>query len=162
MRILSAYDETVPPGVPIRYGNGQTLVPIEDLAEAQNVLAHIRGLHRVTCEHDGDNCEYGIHCPLAFCTHCDDGVVCETARILDAVRGASECDVGLTAIALPAPVGPDGDGQVWFDDFDIRVDMTGRRDDTRLYVNGEPRSPSAVHQHAVALLAAAIVAGGGA
>ncbi|QIN93647.1 hypothetical protein SEA_DUMPSTERDUDE_59 [Gordonia phage DumpsterDude] len=76
----------------------------------------------------------------------------------DSGRGG---DSGLTVIALPEGEGPDEDGQVWFDHFDIRVDMTGRRDDTRLYVNGEPRTPSAVHQHAVALLAAAIVAGGG-
>ncbi|AXH48391.1 hypothetical protein SEA_FLORAL_59 [Gordonia phage Floral] len=41
MRILSAYDETVPPGVPVRYGNGQTLVPIEDLDAARERIAQL-------------------------------------------------------------------------------------------------------------------------
>ncbi|AXQ62888.1 hypothetical protein SEA_ANGELIQUE_57 [Gordonia phage Angelique] len=44
MRILSAYDETVPPGVPIRYGNGQTLVPIEQLQEVQSRIDEVAGL----------------------------------------------------------------------------------------------------------------------
>ncbi|ADK68896.1 MULTISPECIES: hypothetical protein [Gordonia] len=74
----------------------------------------------------------------------------QARELVTAVR-----DSGLTVLALPTGVGPDGDGQVWFDDFDIRVDMTGKRDDTRLYVNGEPRTPDAVFEHAVALIAAA-------
>lgn len=41
MRILGAYDETVPPGEPVRYGNGQTLVPIEDLHAAQDRIARL-------------------------------------------------------------------------------------------------------------------------
>ena len=64
-------------------------------------------------------------------------------------------DSGYTVIALPEADGPDGDGQLWFDDFDIRVDTTGKRDDIRLYVNGEPRTPDAVYRHAAALIAAA-------
>ncbi|QCW22246.1 hypothetical protein PP485_gp61 [Gordonia phage ThankyouJordi] len=41
MRILSAYDQTVPPGEPVRYGNGQTLVPIEDLHAARDRIAQL-------------------------------------------------------------------------------------------------------------------------
>lgn len=80
----------------------------------------------------------------------------QARELVTAVR-----DNSLTVLALPAGVGPDGDGQVWFDDFDIRVDTTGKRDDTRLYVNGEPRTPDAVLEHAVALVAAAQRAQGG-
>lgn len=79
-----------------------------------------------------------------------------TASVVAAIR-----DSGLTVIALPEGEADD-DGQVWFDDFDIRVDTTGRREDIHLYVNGEPRSPDAARHHASALLAAAQVADGGA
>ncbi|QFP96176.1 hypothetical protein PP506_gp55 [Gordonia phage DobbysSock] len=74
------------------------------------------------------------------------------AHVAAAIR-----DSGLTVIALPEGEADD-DGQVWFDDFDIRVDTTGRREDIHLYVNGEPRSPDATRRHASALLAAAQVA----
>lgn len=72
------------------------------------------------------------------------------AHVVAAVR-----DSGYTVIALPEPDGPDEDGQLWFDDFGIRVDTTGKRGDPHLYVNGEPRTPDAVYRHAVALIAAA-------
>ena len=78
------------------------------------------------------------------------------AHVVAAIR-----DSGLTVIALPEGEADD-DGQVWFDDFDIRVDTTGWREDIHLYVNGEPRSPDAARHHASALLAAAQVADGGA
>lgn len=68
-------------------------------------------------------------------------------------------DSGLTVIALPEAEGPDEDGQLWFGDYDIRVDMTGKRDEPHLYVYDEPRTPDAVHRHAVALIAAAKHAG---
>lgn len=76
------------------------------------------------------------------------------ADVVAAIR-----DSGYTVIALPESDGPDEDGQLWFDDSDIRVDTTGKPDDTRLYVNGEPRTPDAVYRHAVALIAAAQHAG---
>lgn len=64
-------------------------------------------------------------------------------------------DSGLTVIALPEAGGPDEDGQLWFGDYDIRVDMTGKRDEPHLYVYDEPRSPDEVCEHAAALIAAA-------
>ena len=72
------------------------------------------------------------------------------AHVVAAIR-----DSGYTVIALPEAEGPDEDGQLWFGDYDIRVDMTGKRDDPHLYVYDGPRSPDEVCEHAAALLAAA-------
>lgn len=53
-----------------------------ELGAALATIQQVRELHHITCEHDGDNCVYGINCPLAFCIECDTGTVCDTARIL--------------------------------------------------------------------------------
>lgn len=66
---------------PIAVERAQALLAERDAALA--LLQQVRELHHVTCEHDGDNCVYGINCPLAFCVECDTGTVCETAHILD-------------------------------------------------------------------------------
>ncbi|EGD24678.1 hypothetical protein [Prescottella equi] len=74
---------------------------------------------------------------------------------------AALTNAGKTIVELPEGI-EDDDGQVWFDDLDIRVDCTGQSrpydvwvDDERLWYVGRAK------RRAAALLAAARVAEGG-
>ena len=61
-------------------------------------------------------------------------------------------------IQLPEPLGPDGDGQLWLDDPDIRVDLTGGRSleyPPTIYWMGKEISAAAARSTGLALLAAA-------
>lgn len=61
----------------------------------------------------------------------------------------------MVVVELPAGE-EDGDGQLWFDGYDIRVDTTGFGTEyPSLYVEDDAVNPSAVRRHAAALLAAA-------
>lgn len=66
----------------------------------------------------------------------------------------------MAIVELPAGE-EDGDGQLWFGGYDIRVDTTGFGTEyPRLYVEGDAANPALIRRHAAALLAAADAAEG--
>jgi hypothetical protein len=70
-------------------------------------------------------------------------------------------EVGLTAavVVLPEPDEVDDDGQIWFDDYDVRVDTTGHsREPATIWIRNVPRDVDQVERHAIALLAAVAAA----
>lgn len=67
--------------------------------------------------------------------------------------------VGQMIVKLPEGI-PDDDGQVWFDDGDIRVDCTGRAGRT-VHVKGKEVSPAQLWEESLEGLAAALCGRGG-
>lgn len=58
-------------------------------------------------------------------------------------------------VELPEADEVDEDGQMWFGNYDIRVDTTGAgTEHPRLYVDGQAMNPALIRNRAVALLAA--------
>ena len=59
-------------------------------------------------------------------------------------------------VRLPTPVGPDGDDQLFLDDMDIRVDLTGNKQfPSAIYWGGQGVSAAAARATGLALIAAA-------
>ncbi|NKZ93738.1 hypothetical protein GS966_28865 [Rhodococcus hoagii] len=63
-------------------------------------------------------------------------------------------------VKLPQGI-EDDDGQVWFDEFDVRVDCTGTSRPYEVWVGGRSRSAAGLEHLAAEYLAAARVAEGG-
>ncbi|NKS97476.1 hypothetical protein GTA09_20315 [Rhodococcus hoagii] len=74
---------------------------------------------------------------------------------------AALTNAGKTIVELPEGI-PDDDGQVWFDEFDVRVDCTGTTRPYEVWVGGRSRSAAGLEHQAAEYLAAARVAEGGA
>ncbi len=73
---------------------------------------------------------------------------------------AALTNAGHALVELPEGI-PDDDGQVWFDEFDVRVDCTGTSRPYEVWVGGRSRSAAGLEHLAAEYLAAARVAEGG-
>ncbi|NKW34834.1 hypothetical protein GS942_23380 [Rhodococcus hoagii] len=73
---------------------------------------------------------------------------------------AALTNAGHVIVELPEGT-PDDDGQVWFDEFDVRVDCTGTSRPHDVWVGGRSRSAAGLEHQAAEYLAAARVAEGG-
>lgn len=63
---------------------------------------------------------------------------------------------GYAVVKLPEPCHEDDDGQLYFDDGEIRVDTTGSSNEwPRLYVGRKPADPDRMRAEAAEMLAAA-------
>ncbi|MGB3602744.1 MAG: hypothetical protein WBA38_04230 [Gordonia sp. (in: high G+C Gram-positive bacteria)] len=93
------------------------------------------------------------------------GIYVEATLFLDAwaqVALEALATEGYAVVKLPKPDEIDGDGQVYFDDCDIRVDATSRQPlDIYLYGSAIVVSPDLLRRTAAARLAAAQYAEGG-
>ena len=89
-------------------------------------------------------------CGERFATRAD-----HAAHVVAALTNA-----GHALVELPEGI-PDDDGQVWFDEFDVRVDCTGTSRPYEVWVGGRSRSAAGLEHLAAEYLAAARVAEGG-
>ncbi|WP_280763297.1 hypothetical protein [Prescottella agglutinans] len=113
---------------------------------------------KVIAAHDGWG--YSTDLELYYCL----GSGCNL-RFADLDEWAAHVVAALTTagheiVKLPEGI-PDDDGQVWFDDMDIRVDCTGR-DGRTVHVKGREVSPRGLRRESLEGLAAARLAEGGA
>lgn len=77
-----------------------------------------------------------------------------TAKTNDTDRLIAETILARFAVVELPEGEQDDDGQVWFDDYDIRVDHTGRHG-AEVYLNKRPVHPSWLRRRAEEYLAAA-------
>ncbi|MGJ5667766.1 hypothetical protein QLG13_07845 [Rhodococcus aetherivorans] len=86
------------------------------------------------------------------------GIIMENSDWSDVLAGSELAADAILArfavVEFPEPDGEDDDGQTYFDDYEIRVDHTGRHG-AEVYLNKRPVHPSWLRARAAEYLAAA-------